>query len=121
MNTDNRNHEPSNALYQALPAVAYLKRINFRAELPEDFVQLISIENQYGHLLNDSFMEQGRINWLGEYKTDQFSIKENKIYFSGNFSGWWIVRVFQKFEDWLTPAVYKMKYIDSEGWKSHCR
>jgi len=62
-----------------LPTEAYLRKRNFVAELPEDFVQIISIENHYGKLPNDSFMEQGRINWLGEYKSESYCIRENKI------------------------------------------
>jgi hypothetical protein len=103
------------------PAVAFLRKRDFVAELPEDFVQLISIENQYGHLPINSFMEQGRIDWIGRYKTEQFTIRENKIYFSGTFSRWWIIRLWQKFIEWLFPITYKMKYIDYERWQSHCR
>ena len=113
--------DDSNTLYTVLPAVAYLQKRNFVSDLPEDFIQLVSIENQYGQLPNDSFMEQGRINWLGEYKTESFCIRENKIYFSGNFSRWWIKRMWQKFIERLMPTTYKIKYIDYERWQSHCR
>lgn len=109
----------SNILYTVLPAVAYLQKRNFVADLPKDFIQLVSIENQYGKLPNDSFMEKGI--WLGEYKTESFCIRENKIYFSGNFSRWWIKRIWQKFIEWLIPTTYKIEYIDYENWKSHCR
>ncbi|KKN63241.1 hypothetical protein LCGC14_0503590 [marine sediment metagenome] len=48
---------------------------------------------------------------IPEREPESFNIRGNKIYFSGNFSRWWIKRIFQKFADWIIPTIYKMKYI----------
>ena len=105
------NSQIQNASGMHKPITVWLKKVKFICELPKDFVQLVSVENAYGHIPNDSFMEQGRIDCLGRYKTESFYIKDNKIYFSGSFNRRWFIRQVQRLIDFLFPKIYKVQYI----------
>ena len=97
--------------------VTYLKKRNFQAKLPKDFVEILSIENKYGRLPLDPFMAQAVITGLGIFKTEYFRLGYDKIYFSGNYSNIWIVRMFQKLIELINPSVYRMRYISKSNVK----
>lgn len=78
----------------------------FKAELPEDFEQIISVRKMAAGLqwdITDYFNTPGRLH--------RFYIRENIIYFTGEFSKWWIVRIFQKLRSSFFPAHYELKYV----------
>ena len=94
------------------PITAFIKKRNFSAKLPDDFVLLKSITRPDGNKLpNDSFMQYAKIDCFGRFITEQFCIKEDRILFSGNFSRYFIIRLFQKFWEWLFPQEYKIEYF----------
>lgn len=96
--------------------VAYLKKRNFQAKLPKDFVEILSIENKYGRLPLDPYMAQAIIFGLS-FRTEYFRLGDDKIYFSGNYSNIWIVRLFQKLIELINPTVYRMRYISKSNVK----
>ncbi len=100
--------------YIFYPAAVMLKRKNNTAKLPDNFVMLVSLENEYGYVPCSTFMEQGRINELGEYKTDSFVIIKNECHFKDSFSKNIFARFFQKLSEFLSPRMYLLKYINKE-------
>ena len=85
---------------------AMLIERDFKAELPIDFEHLISVKRMAtGLQLNsaDYFNTPGTLHG--------FRINENIIYFSGSFSRWWIIRIFQKLRNYFFPVCYELKYV----------
>ena len=112
MKTEKTTTESQNSTNAVLPAVAFVKKRNFSAKLPDDFVVLKSITKPDGNCLpNDPFMCYGEIDWMARFKTENFSITEDRILFSGSFSRWCVVRICQKLWEWLFPSVYKLEYL----------
>lgn len=81
----------------------------FKAELPLDFQHLISVRRMPRGLQWDKIDY-----WEGPaYRLNSFRIRENIIYFSGRFSMWWIIRIFQKLWKYYFPTQYELKYVRS--------
>lgn len=95
-----------------LPAVAFIKKRNFSAELPDDFIMLKSITRADGNfLVKDDPLVFDRGWYLN--LTETFMIRMDKIYFSGAISRYWIIRLCQRLWEWLFPSVYKLEYLRS--------
>jgi len=98
--------------------IEILTEKDFKAELPEDFEHLISVKKvasglQWDNL--DYFPTPGKLR--------RFHIRENIIYFTGSFSKWWVIRIFQETWSYLFPEHYELKYVrvriprDKNAWK----
>jgi len=91
---------------------AIIKRINFRAELPKDFLSLRTIQKSNGETSYyfDRLHYFAFWNWRGQYFKEYFTIQENHILFSGSFSKWWLIRIVEKTIDRLFPETYLLIY-----------
>jgi hypothetical protein len=133
-----------NCINPLLPAVAVLKIRKFRAKLPDDFAQLISVETEPSektflrvdnnrvigkvrHKTHDTFMyiptetEMMYRSMDNRLNRNAFFIRKNEILFMGNYSKNVFVRWMQLLKEWIAPQKVILKYIDYERWKSHCR
>lgn len=131
-----------------LPAVAVLKIRNFKAKLPDDFVQLVSIETMSkekmaktitgtlddyivtGHkkiACHDIFMfiptetEMMYRNMATKIKNRTFCLKENDVLFMGSYSNFFLKRWVQKFIELFLPEKVILKYVNMEMYGSHSR
>lgn len=131
-----------------LPAVAVLKIRNFKAKLPDDFVQLVSIEtipkekmartitgtlDDYvvtGHktiAYHDTFMfiptetEMMYRNMAMQIKNRAFCLKENDVLFVGSYSNFLLKRWMQKLIELFFPEKVIVKYVNAEMHGSHSR
>ena len=114
MNRENTLQKPAATdVYNMLPTVD-VEKINFMAELSQDVFKIISVKrNEFNELC---FTEP---HWLQQQKyrvpyREHFSIKGNKIYFSGEFSRWWIIRLWQKWKERRNPIKYKIEYLTAD-------
>lgn len=104
------------------PATTFIKfptaivdRVNFMAELPDDFGLIIRVcENNYPEKQLQYFNVK---NINNPFNNEFYKIKENKIYFSGSFSRCWIIRIWQKWREKRKPVQYKIEYIPKEMYK----
>ena len=55
---------------------------------------------------NIAYAGMGRLDW-----PTQFAIVDDKIFFSGSFSKYWLIKVFQVLWDRLFPKHFILKYI----------
>jgi len=87
-------------------------KINFTAELPEELCFIIRVkrcsderqipcENEIEHAFNK----------------EAFMVDNGKIYFSGSFNRWWIVRVWQKLKEKRKPMKYEIEYCTAKIYK----
>jgi len=91
---------------------AIIKRINFKAELPKDFLSLRTIQKSNGEAC--SYLEYQHFftvcNWRGQYFKEYFTIQGKHILFSSSFSKWWLIRLVEKTIDQLFPETYLIIY-----------
>jgi len=93
---------------------AVLEEREFKAELPEDFVKLVSVRrvDTGSYLTRFNMFETTAYFSESTCKTEGFYINGNIIYFSGGFSRWWIIRIFQRFWNEHFPTRYELKYVN---------
>jgi hypothetical protein len=94
------------------PKCAIVKKRNFWAKLPNDFVILKGVWKNNEQLLREP-IENWEMIWCDKFhfKTEQFFIGEDKIFFSGKFSKYWMIRQMQKLWEYFFPEKYKIEYI----------
>lgn len=133
-----------NCIPHLLPAVAVLEIRKFKAKLPDDFAQLVSVETEpsrriflrvdnnkvvgeVGLKTHNTFMyiptqAEMRYRSMGNRANKKaFCIRENEIFFMGNYSKNVFVRWMQLLKEWIAPQKVILKYIDYERLESHCR
>lgn len=94
-------------------AIAIVKRSNYSGRLPSDFYALKSLVR----IDNGKFLVSSR---YPEYhnKYEVFTIRENKLYFSGNYNSNKIIKWFQKIKEHFFPVRYVIEYISTYEAKS---
>ena len=129
-----------------LAEVAELKIRNFKAKLPNDYVQMISVttipkkkivKTITGTLDNyvingykkiqayDAFMhiptenEMQYRNMTSQIKNRAYCIKEDEILFIGSYSNFFLFRWVQKLLEYIIPEKVIVKYVNTEQSGSH--
>ena len=93
-----------NNIWIELPTVV-VKKINFMAELPQDLYLITRVKRcKTGRQIP----LQNEIE--NAFNKEAFSVSGNRIYFSGAFSCWWMIRIWQKFKEKRNPIKYKIEY-----------
>lgn len=88
-------------------AIQIVKRKNFFALLPVDYYALKSIVR----LDNNKPLSCINYPWQYSNPDEQCMIGVGRIYFSGHYSEWLILKWVQKLKDRLFPVKYKLEYF----------
>jgi len=135
-----------NSTNAVLAEVAELKIRNFKAKLPNDYVQMISVTtipkekiaktitgtlddyiiDGYKKIQSyDTFMhiptetEMQYRNMASQIKNRAYCIKEDEILFIGSYSNFFLFRWIQKLLEYIMPEKVIVKYVNTEQSGSH--
>lgn len=130
-----------------LAAVTELKIRNFKAKLPDDYIQMISVTtlpkekivktitgtlddyviDGYKKIQTyDTFMyiptERELQYWSmpNQFRHRAYCIKEDEILFIGSYSNFFLFQWIQKLLEYIMPEKVIVKYINTEQYRSHC-
>ena len=84
---------------------------DFTANLPHDYMRLVSIAKESGEMISNSLPSGILFAESDPFNQQIFCIQNGQVYFSGSFSRWWVIRIIQKIWDRFFPKKYVMKYI----------
>ena len=147
MQKDKLKNEGNNA-NTLLAAVAELKIRNFKAKLPDDYIQMISVTTMpkekiaktitgtlndyvvdgykkiqaydtFMHIPNETEMQYRSM--ASQIKNKAYCIKEDEILFIGCYSNFFLFRWIQKLLEYIMPEKVIVKYVNTEQYRSHCR
>ena len=102
-----------NNLYTVLPTVV-VEKINFMADLPEDLGKVISVTKLPNTPIVNIDVKYISYCSHDPFNDEAYSLKSNKIYFSGGFSRWWLVKLYQKWKERQNPTKYKIEYYSAK-------
>lgn len=88
-------------------AIRIIKRRNFKAKLPGDLYALKTITR----VDNAKLLLRAPLPSLNDFFCEYFTIREDYLYFSGNYSPKRIIKLAQKIKERFFPVKYVIEYI----------
>lgn len=88
-------------------AIRVIKRKNFKAKLPGDLYAVKAITR----VDNAKILLRTPLPTLNDFFCEYFTIREDYVYFSGNYSFKRGVRMWQKLKEYFFPVKYVIEYV----------